>query len=89
MPLYKDEKDAVIRDFAQHEGDTGSVQVQVALLTRRIEQLTEHLKAHAKDQSSKRGLLRMVGQRRSLLKYLNATEPDAYRALIARLGLRR
>jgi small subunit ribosomal protein S15 len=89
MPLSKDEKSAVITDFAQHEGDTGSTQVQIALLTQRIQQLTDHLKAHAHDQHSKRGLLKLVGQRRRHLRYLSRTNPDAYREILKRLNLRR
>ncbi len=82
-------KDDVIAQFQTHEGDTGSPEVQVALLTRRIQDLTEHLAEHKHDNHSRRGLLKMVGQRRRMLKYLNRTSPERYRALIAALGLRR
>jgi small subunit ribosomal protein S15 len=77
-----------LREFQLHEKDTGSADVQVALLTRRIAQLTEHLKTNAKDHSSRRGLLKMVAKRRSLLDYLNRSETDRYRKLIGRLNLR-
>jgi small subunit ribosomal protein S15 len=89
MPLPKDQKDAVIKDYARHEGDTGSPEVQIALLTNRINQLTEHLKTHKHDQHSRRGLLRLVGQRRRQLNYLSNTNPDSYREMLKRLGLRR
>jgi small subunit ribosomal protein S15 len=88
MPLSKDEKNGIIAGYARHEGDTGSPEVQVALLTTRIQQLTEHLKTHKHDQHSRRGLLKLVGQRRRHLKYLNKTNPDSYREVIQRLGLR-
>jgi small subunit ribosomal protein S15 len=78
-----------LKDFQLHEKDTGSADVQVALLTRRIEHLTEHLKGNAKDHSSRRGLLKMVAQRRSLLDYLSKTEADRYKKLIERLNLRK
>ena len=89
MALTKNEKDAIIQEFGRHEGDTGSPQVQIALLTQRIQQLTEHLKANKQDQHSRRGLLRLVGQRRRHLKYLSNTDPDGYREILQRLGLRR
>lgn len=89
MALSPEDKTAVIKEYATHEGDTGSTQVQVALLTRRIEYMTEHLKEHKHDHHSRRGLLKMVGQRRRLLRYLRNTEPEAYSDLIKRLGLRR
>ena len=89
MPLNKTEKDSIIKDFARHEGDTGSPEVQVALLTSRIKQLTEHLRIHAHDQHSRRGLLKLVGQRRRHLNYLMRTNPESYRELLQRLGLRR
>jgi small subunit ribosomal protein S15 len=89
MPLPKEEKESIIREFGLHEGDTGSSQVQIAVLTRRIQQLTEHLKAHPHDEHSRRGLLKMVGHRRRHLAYLRRTEPGAYQNLIERLGLRR
>jgi small subunit ribosomal protein S15 len=82
-------KDEIIREYATTEGDTGSPEVQVALLTARINHLTEHLKTHKKDHHSRRGLLMLVGQRRRLLAYLQKTEIERYRSLIQRLGLRR
>jgi len=78
-----------IKQFQLHESDTGSADVQVALLTRRIGQLTEHLKSHAKDHSSRRGLLKMVAQRRSLLDYLSRSQAERYKKLIDRLNLRK
>lgn len=87
--LTPEAKEAVITENAQHEGDTGSPEVQVALLTERIKYLTEHLKTHKHDYHTRRGLLKMVGQRRRLLRYLNKRDVNRYRALIARLGLRR
>ena len=89
MALVKEQKSALISDFARADGDTGSPEVQVAIMTRRIEQLTEHLKSHAKDHHSRRGLLMLVGKRRRLLDYLRQEDVERYRALIARLGLRR
>lgn len=89
MPLDKDVKLKVIDDYKTHDGDTGSPEVQVALLTSRISQLTDHLKAHNGDESSRRGLLKMVGQRRRLLAYLSSKDPQRYEALTDRLGLRR
>jgi len=83
------DKKSVVADNQRHDGDTGSVEVQVAILTARINHLTEHLKVHKKDFSSRRGLLKMVGKRNSLLKYLAGTDNDRYRALIAKLGLRK
>ncbi|MBN1765289.1 MAG: 30S ribosomal protein S15 [Sedimentisphaerales bacterium] len=82
-------KNKVIQDYAIHEGDTGSPEVQVALLTSRIMDLTEHLKTHKKDHSSRRGLLKMVGKRSSLLKYLMRNDRDRYNSIISRLGLRK
>jgi small subunit ribosomal protein S15 len=79
----------VIRQYRTHEADTGSPEVQVALLTKRIERLTEHFKTHAKDHLSRRGLLQLVGRRRRLLDYLRGIDPKRYRSLIERLGLRR
>jgi small subunit ribosomal protein S15 len=87
--LTKERKDAIVAAFAVHEGDTGSPEVQVALLTERINSLTEHLRQHKHDYSSRRGLLKLVGQRRRLLAYLNKTDVERYRKLIARLGLRK
>jgi small subunit ribosomal protein S15 len=89
MTLQFEGKENVIAQFQTHKGDTGSPEVQVALLTRRIQDLTQHLAEHKHDNHSRRGLLKMVGQRRRMLKYLNRTSPERYRALIAALGLRR
>ena len=85
----KEEKALVIKEYATHEGDTGSPEVQVAILTKRINDLTEHLRTHKKDHHSRRGLLKMVGQRRSMLNYLMKTDIERYRSLIARLGIRK
>ena len=82
-------KAEIIAKYAIHEGDTGSPEVQIALLTHRINHLTEHLKTHKHDHHSRRGLLLLVGQRRRLLKYLQATDIERYRTLIERLGIRR
>jgi small subunit ribosomal protein S15 len=82
-------KNQIIAEYATHEGDTGSPEVQVAMLTKRIKDLTEHLKEHKHDHHSRRGLLLLVGQRRRLLKYMQKTDITRYRALIERLGLRR
>ena len=82
-------KEEIIRDFAKFEGDTGSTEVQVALLTEKIAHLTEHLKVHKKDYHSRLGLLKMVGKRRRLLNYLKKSELERYRALIERLGIRK
>jgi len=87
--LLKEQKNAVIQENARHEGDTGSPEVQVAVLTRRINDLTEHLKLHKKDHHSRRGLLKMVGHRRNLLNYLKKKDIERYRALIAKLGIRK
>jgi len=87
--MEKDRKQAVISDFRLKEGDTGSPEVQVALLTERINALTEHMKVHRHDYHTLRGLLMMVGQRQRLLKYLNRVDPQRYRTLISRLGLRK
>jgi small subunit ribosomal protein S15 len=89
MALLKDEKLEIISDNARGEGDTGSPEVQVALLTRRIAELTEHAKLHPKDHHSRRGLLLMVGRRRRLLEYLRREDIERYRSIIAKLGLRR
>jgi len=88
VPLPVEEKAEIIAEFRVHETDTGSPEVQVSLLTRRINQLTEHMKAHKHDLHSRRGLLLLVGQRRRLLAYLSRKSPERYRALIAKLGLR-
>ena len=87
--IEKDAKQAIIEKHARHEGDTGSPEVQIALLTERIQQLTAHMQEHKHDQHSRRGLLKLVGQRRRQLKYLSRTQPDSYRELIKELGLRR
>ncbi len=87
--IRKEEKTAVIEANRTHETDTGSPEVQVAILTARIQQLTEHLKVHKKDNHSRRGLLKMVGKRRSLLDYLQRKDVERYRALIAKLGIRK
>ena len=87
--LTKDEKAAIIAEHARTEGDTGSTEVQIAVLTKRIADLTGHLKTHAQDHASRRGLLKLVGRRRRLLDYLKREDIERYRALIARLGLRR
>ncbi|NIV33595.1 MAG: 30S ribosomal protein S15 [Anaerolineae bacterium] len=89
MPLSKNEKEAIIQEYARASNDTGSPEVQVALLTTRINQLTEHLKTHKHDEHSRRGLLKMVGQRRRHLTYLSRKDPDRYKEIIQRLGLRR
>ena len=83
------DKKTIVQDHRQHDGDTGSPEVQVALLTARILHLTEHLKGHKKDHASRRGLLQMVGKRSSLLKYLASISPQRYKALIEKLGLRK
>ena len=87
--MRKEEKTEIILDNATHEGDTGSPEVQIAVLTKRINDLNEHLKVHKKDHHSRRGLLKMVGHRRNLLAYLQKTDIERYRAIIAKLGLRK
>ena len=87
--LTKQEKETVIGDFETHQGDTGSPEVQVALLTKRINDLTEHLKTHRKDHASRRGLLKMVGTRSALLKYVSKKDVKRYQQIISRLGLRK
>lgn len=87
--IKKDKKQAIINEYARTPGDTGSPEVQVAVLTARIKELTEHLKANPKDHHSRRGLLKMVGKRRNLLKYLQKIDIERYRSLIERLGLRK
>ncbi|MFL5828000.1 MAG: 30S ribosomal protein S15 [Thermoleophilaceae bacterium] len=89
MTLTTDEKREIVTRFGKGDSDTGSTEVQVALLTRRINDLTEHLREHKKDHHSRRGLLMLVGQRRRLLKYLQRKDLDRYRSLIQELGLRR
>ncbi len=87
--LSKEQKEEIIKEYGRTEGDTGSPEVQVALLTKRINELTEHLKINQKDHHSRRGLLKMVGQRRRLLAYLKNVDIERYRSLIERLGLRK
>ena len=87
--ISKEIKDKVIAEYATHEGDTGSPEVQVAILTTRIKELTEHFKSHKKDHASRRGLLMLVGRRSGLLKYLKKVDVERYQNLIARLGLRK
>ena len=87
--ILQEAKQAIIKDYATHEGDTGSPEVQIAILTYRIKELTEHLKIHKKDHTSRCGLLKMVGKRSSLLKYLTKMDRDRYVTLIGRLGLRK
>ncbi len=89
MPLAAEKKIAIVSDFRVHEKDTGSPEVQIALLTKRINELTEHLKIHKKDFSSRRGLLKMVGNRNSLLKYLIRVDRERYQQTITKLGLRK
>ena len=89
MPLTVENKSAIVGDYKIHEKDTGSPEVQIALLTRRITELTDHLKTHKKDHSSRRGLLKMVGKRNSLLKYLTREDRTRYQQIIGRLGLRK
>jgi len=87
--LDKADKQAIIEDFRTHENDTGSTETQVAIITGRISELSEHMRSNTHDESTRRGLLKLVGQRRRLLKYLGAKDVDRYRALVGRLGLRR
>ena len=87
--IRKEIKDQIIKEYATHEGDTGSPEVQVAVLTYRINELTDHLRTHIHDDHSRRGLLKMFGKRRNLLDYLAKKDINRYRALIARLGLRK
>ena len=89
MSITAERKKQIVEDNKRHEGDTGSAEVQVALLTARINHLTQHLSSHKKDHASRRGLLKMVGKRSSLLKYLSQTAPQRYKAIIAKLGLRK
>lgn len=89
MALAAEKKNEIVSEYRQHERDTGSPEVQIALLTARINQLTEHLKEHKKDHHSRRGLLMMVGQRRRLLNYLSKKDINRYREVVAKLGLRR
>lgn len=87
--MQKTEKQAIMQEYAIHEGDTGSPEVQIAVLTKRINDLTEHLKIHKKDHHSRRGLLKMVGKRRGLLNYLIKKDINRYRAIIEKLGIRK
>lgn len=87
--MLKEEKTAIIKEYAMHEGDTGSPEVQIAVLTKRINDLTDHLRTHKKDHHSRRGLLKMVGQRRNLLNYLMKVDIERYRSIIAKLGIRK
>ncbi len=87
--MRKEEKTEIIQQYATHEGDTGSPEVQIAVLTKRINDLNDHLKTHKKDHHSRRGLLKMVGHRRNLLAYLQKNDIERYRAIIAKLGLRK
>ena len=89
MPNLKQEKTNIIHQYATHDGDTGSPEVQIALLSTRISYLTEHFKSHAKDHHSRRGLLKLVGRRRRLLDYLKKTDLERYRAIIDKLGIRK
>jgi small subunit ribosomal protein S15 len=89
VPLARETKEQVISEYAVKDGDTGSAEVQIALLTERIKELTEHLRSFPKDNQSRRGLLKLVGERRRLLRYLIKKDNARYRAVIARLGLRR
>jgi small subunit ribosomal protein S15 len=89
MTLTKDAKTAIIQEHARTDGDTGSAEVQIAVLTQRITELTEHLKLHRQDHHSRRGLLKLVGRRRRLLEYLKREDIERYRAIVAKLGLRR
>jgi small subunit ribosomal protein S15 len=89
LPLTREKKERLVREYRTHDNDTGSPEVQIALLTERISQLTEHLKMHRKDFSSRRGLLKLVGQRRRLLDYLKDTDLDGYRKIVEELGLRK
>ena len=87
--IAKEKKNAIIAEYGRTEGDTGSPEVQIAILTARIQELTEHLKANKNDHHSRRGLLKMVGQRRGLLAYLKKIDIERYRAIVAKLGLRK
>ncbi len=89
MTLVKEKKESIINEFRLHEKDTGSTEIQIAILSERITYLTEHFKQHKKDHHSRRGLLRLVGQRRRLLDYLKKNDMDKYKKIIDRLGIRR
>jgi len=88
MALESDKKEKIIKKYALHEGDTGSPEVQIALLTEKIKELSEHLKEHKKDNHSRKGLIKMVGKRRRLLEYLKATEPERHAKLVKSIGLK-
>ena len=87
--MLKEEKTSIINEYAKHDGDTGSPEVQIAILTNRINHLSGHLKIHKKDHHSRRGLYKMIGQRRSLLNYLMKRDVERYRSIISRLGIRK
>ena len=87
MALEKNEKEKILKEFAQHEGDTGSPEVQIALLSERIKRLSDHLKDHKQDIHSRRGLLQMLNKRRRILIYLTKKDPDRYKAIVQKLGL--
>lgn len=89
MPVSKEKKTQIINDFQSHPGDVGSAEVQIALLTQRISELTEHLREHKHDFHTRRGLLKLVGRRRRLQAYLSRKSPERYRSVITRLGLRK
>ncbi len=89
MPLALERKKSVIEQFRVHDGDTGSPEVQIALITERVNSLTEHFKQHAKDHHSRRGLLMLIGKRRGLLEYLRKKDPERYRTITEKLGIRR
>jgi small subunit ribosomal protein S15 len=89
MPLALDRKKSLIEQFRTHDGDTGSPEVQIALLTERVNGLTEHFRLHAKDHHSRRGLLMLIGKRRGLLEYLRKNDAERYRTIIEKLGIRR
>jgi small subunit ribosomal protein S15 len=89
MPLNLERKKTVIEQFRTHQGDTGSPEVQIALITERVNSLTEHFKQHAKDHHSRRGLLMLIGKRRGLLEYLRKKDPERYRTVTEKLGIRR
>jgi small subunit ribosomal protein S15 len=89
MALIKEQKETIIKDFKLHEGDTGSPEVQIALISERLNHLTNHFQIHKKDHHSRRGLLKLVGQRRRLLSYLKTTDKERYDKLIKKLGLRK
>ena len=89
MPLTRDRKEELVREYGVHPNDTGSPEVQIALLTERINGLTEHFKTHAKDHHSRRGLLMLIGKRRGLIEYLRKKDPERYRAVTEKLGIRR